>query len=126
MSVLQRQRSNQTMRRKKTARLAGGFFGNSVCSTCVRLTLSIRQRLEMPKKIKIKLGGHVGSKARQKSCDCFYNLKRTALTTLHLRKRGQSAPDDAARPQTNASDAEKPHKNHTVPPTVIFSMRNVG
>jgi hypothetical protein len=52
--------------RKKTARLAGGFLGNSVCSTCVQLTLSIRQRLEMPKEIKIKLGGHGGSMVYRK------------------------------------------------------------
>ncbi|MBY4867941.1 MULTISPECIES: hypothetical protein [Burkholderia] len=30
-------------------------------------TLSIRQRSEMPKKVKIKLGGHDGDSVRQKS-----------------------------------------------------------
>ncbi|MFM0518299.1 hypothetical protein PQR08_12780 [Caballeronia jiangsuensis] len=88
--------------------------------------LSIRQRLEMPKEIKIKLGGHDGSKVCRKSCDCFYNRKRTALTTLQLQKRGQSASGSAATPQTKPPDAENPHDYHTVPPTVIFSMRNVG
>ncbi|WP_175882189.1 hypothetical protein [Burkholderia sp. BCC0044] len=30
-------------------------------------TLSIRQRSEIPKKVKVKLGGHDGNSARQKS-----------------------------------------------------------
>jgi hypothetical protein len=68
----------------------------------------------------------MGRRGVAKSCDCFYNLKRAALTTLQLRKRGQSASDGAATPHTHPSDAEMPHTNHTVPPTVIFSMRNVG
>jgi hypothetical protein len=47
--------------RKKTARLAGGFSG--ILGALRALTpLSIRQRSEMPKKVKIKLGGHGGSK----------------------------------------------------------------
>jgi hypothetical protein len=44
-------------RRKKTARLAGGFSGILWCFR-QSPTLSIRQRLEMPKEIKVKLGGH--------------------------------------------------------------------
>jgi hypothetical protein len=45
------------MRRKKTARLAGGFSG--ILGVLRALTpLSIRQRSEIPKKVKIKFGGH--------------------------------------------------------------------
>jgi hypothetical protein len=45
------------VRRKKTARLAGGFSG--ILGVLRALTpLSIRQRSEMPKKVKVKLGGH--------------------------------------------------------------------
>ncbi|MFM0438371.1 hypothetical protein PQQ84_18065 [Paraburkholderia strydomiana] len=44
-------------RRKKTARLAGGFSG--ILGVLRALTpLSIRQRSEIPEKVKIKLGGH--------------------------------------------------------------------
>ncbi|WP_152530608.1 hypothetical protein [Paraburkholderia dilworthii] len=44
-------------RRKKTARLAGGFSG--ILGVLRALTpLSIRQRSEIPKKVKIELGGH--------------------------------------------------------------------
>jgi hypothetical protein len=42
---------------KKTARLAGGFSGISGALRALT-PLSIRQRSEMPEKIKIKLGGH--------------------------------------------------------------------
>jgi hypothetical protein len=45
------------MRLKKTARLAGGFSG--ILGVLRVLTpLSIRQRSEIPKKVKIKFGGH--------------------------------------------------------------------
>jgi hypothetical protein len=44
--------------RKKTARLAGGFSGISGAFLCALTPLSIRQRSEMPEKIKVKLGGH--------------------------------------------------------------------
>jgi hypothetical protein len=45
------------MRRKKTARLAGGFSG--ISGDFRALTpLSIRQRPEIPKEIKVKPGGH--------------------------------------------------------------------
>jgi hypothetical protein len=45
------------MRRKKTARLAGGFSG--ILGVLRALTpLSIRQRSEIPKKVKVKLDGH--------------------------------------------------------------------
>jgi hypothetical protein len=43
--------------RKKTARLAGGFSGISGALRALT-PLSIRQRSEMPKKVKVKLGGH--------------------------------------------------------------------
>jgi hypothetical protein len=44
-------------RRKKTARLAGGFSG--ILGVLRALTpLSIRQRSEIPEKVKVKLGGH--------------------------------------------------------------------
>jgi hypothetical protein len=47
----------QRVRRKKTARLAGGFSG--ILGVLRALTpLSIRQRSEIPKEVKIKLGGH--------------------------------------------------------------------
>jgi hypothetical protein len=50
-------KSFKGVRRKKTARLAGGFSG--ILGVLRALTpLSIRQRSEMPKKVKIKLGGH--------------------------------------------------------------------
>ncbi|HYS66510.1 MAG TPA: hypothetical protein VEN30_22225 [Paraburkholderia sp.] len=50
-------KSSKGMRRKKTARLAGGFSG--ILGVLRALTpLSIRQRSEMPKKVKVKLGGH--------------------------------------------------------------------
>ncbi|SAL64574.1 hypothetical protein AWB74_03489 [Caballeronia arvi] len=64
----------------------------------------------------------------EKSCDCFYTFKRAALTTLRTQKRGQSASNEANRPKPSIVHAESPHnKQHqTVPPTVIFSMRNVG
>jgi hypothetical protein len=52
--------------RKKTAGFAGGFSGISVALHAPS-TLSIRQRSEMPKKVKIKLGGHDGDSVRQKS-----------------------------------------------------------
>nr|WP_162492268.1 hypothetical protein [Burkholderia ambifaria] len=52
--------------RKKTAGFAGGFSGISV-ALYAPSTLSIRQRSEMPKKVKIKLGGHDGDSVRQKS-----------------------------------------------------------
>ncbi|WP_156923604.1 hypothetical protein [Burkholderia sp. WSM2232] len=43
--------------RKKTARLAGGFSG--ILGVLRALTpLSIRQRSEIPEKVKVKLGGH--------------------------------------------------------------------
>jgi hypothetical protein len=49
--------SDKKQGRKKTARLAGGFSG--ILGAFRALTpLSIRQRSEMPEKIKIKLGGH--------------------------------------------------------------------
>jgi hypothetical protein len=44
---------------KKTARLRWRFFGKLGFYTNDS-PLSIRQRLEMPKKVKIKLGGHDG------------------------------------------------------------------
>jgi hypothetical protein len=45
------------VRRKKTARLAGGFSG--ILGVLRALTpLSIRQRSEIPKEVKVKLGGH--------------------------------------------------------------------
>ncbi|HEY1996215.1 hypothetical protein [Paraburkholderia sp.] len=47
----------QNQRRKKTARLAGGFSGISGALRALT-PLSIRQRSEMPKKVKVKLGGH--------------------------------------------------------------------
>jgi hypothetical protein len=47
--------------RKKTARLAGGFSGISGALRALT-PLSIRQRSEMPEKVKIKLGGHGESK----------------------------------------------------------------
>ncbi|MBB5502918.1 hypothetical protein [Paraburkholderia sp. MM5384-R2] len=48
---------SKSVRRKKTARLAGGFSG--ILGVLRALTpLSIRQRSEIPKKVKIKLGGH--------------------------------------------------------------------
>jgi hypothetical protein len=43
--------------RKKTARLAGGFSGISGALRALT-PLSIRQRSEMPEKVKVKLGGH--------------------------------------------------------------------
>jgi hypothetical protein len=43
------------------ARLAGGFSGISGALRALT-PLSIRQRSEMPKKVKIKLGGHGESK----------------------------------------------------------------
>jgi hypothetical protein len=47
----------KSVRRKKTARLAGGFSG--IPGVLRALTpLSIRQRSEIPKKVKVKLGGH--------------------------------------------------------------------
>ncbi|MET3230513.1 UNVERIFIED_ORG: hypothetical protein ABIC54_002707 [Burkholderia sp. 1263] len=50
-------KSSNGMGRKKTARLAGGFSG--ILGVLRALTpLSIRQRSEMPKKVKVKLGGH--------------------------------------------------------------------
>jgi hypothetical protein len=49
--------SGKNQRRKKTARLAGGFSGISGAFRALT-PLSIRQRSEMPEKIKIKLGGH--------------------------------------------------------------------
>ncbi|WP_175876487.1 hypothetical protein [Burkholderia sp. BCC0097] len=51
---------------KKTAGFAGGFSGISV-ALYAPSTLSIRQRSEIPKKVKVKLGGHDGNSARQKS-----------------------------------------------------------
>ncbi|MEB4633475.1 hypothetical protein [Burkholderia contaminans] len=42
------------------------FSGISVALYALS-TLSIRQRSEMPKKVKIKLGGHDGDSVRQKS-----------------------------------------------------------
>jgi hypothetical protein len=50
------------VRRKKTARLAGGFSG--ILGVLRALTpLSIRQRSEIPKKVKVKLGGHGGMRS---------------------------------------------------------------
>jgi len=47
--------------RKKTARLAGGFSG--ILGVLRVLTpLSIRQRSEIPEKVKVKLGGGHGEK----------------------------------------------------------------
>ncbi|KQR83840.1 hypothetical protein ASG35_29495 [Burkholderia sp. Leaf177] len=50
-------RSDETKRHKKTARLGWRFFGKLGFNTNDS-PLSIRQRLEMPKKVEIKLGGH--------------------------------------------------------------------
>ncbi|WP_179401875.1 hypothetical protein [Burkholderia guangdongensis] len=52
--------------RKKTAGLAGGFSGISFALRAPS-TLSIRQRSEIPVKVKIKLGGHGGDAIHQKS-----------------------------------------------------------
>ncbi|MBN3789799.1 hypothetical protein [Burkholderia sp. Ac-20353] len=52
--------------RKKTAGFAGGFSGISV-ALYAPSTLSIRQRSEMPKKVKVKLGGHDGNRVVKKS-----------------------------------------------------------
>src|SRR5690242_3421056 len=46
----------------------------------------------------------------EKECDCLYNLKRAALTTRLASKRGQSASNGAATPQSTAIDAENPHE----------------
>jgi hypothetical protein len=65
------------VRRKKTARLAGGFSG--ILGVLRALTpLSIRQRSEIPKKVKIKLGGHgeVKSVAGQKRVSDFITRYR--------------------------------------------------
>jgi hypothetical protein len=50
-------KSDETKRHKKTARLGWRFFGKLGFSTNDS-PLSIRQRLEIPKEVKIKLGGH--------------------------------------------------------------------
>jgi hypothetical protein len=52
-------KSRQKIGHKKTARLRWRFFGKLGFYTNDS-PLSIRQRLEMPKKVKIKLGGHDG------------------------------------------------------------------
>jgi hypothetical protein len=52
-------KSRQKSGHKKTARLRWRFFGKLGFYTNDS-PLSIRQRLEMPKKVKIKLGGHDG------------------------------------------------------------------
>jgi hypothetical protein len=68
---------------KKTARLAGGFR----ISGCLHVlsTLSIRQRSEMPEKIKIKLRGGHGGKGLNGSCvkngDCLYNPRNDGLAS---------------------------------------------
>ncbi|WP_310085323.1 hypothetical protein [Paraburkholderia phenoliruptrix] len=50
-------RMGKDLGRKKTARLAGGVSG--ILGVLRALTpLSIRQRSEIPKKVKVKLGGH--------------------------------------------------------------------
>jgi hypothetical protein len=53
------QKSSKKSGHKKTARLRWRFFGKLGFYTNDS-PLSIRQRLEMPKKVKIKLGGHDG------------------------------------------------------------------
>jgi len=52
-------KSRQKSGHKKTARLRWRFFGK-LGFYKNNSPLSIRQRLEMPKKVKIKLGGHDG------------------------------------------------------------------
>ncbi|AAU50229.1 hypothetical protein GSH05_23415 [Burkholderia pseudomallei] len=49
---------------KKNRRVRRRFFGNSVALRAPSL-LSIRQRPEMPKKVKVKLCGHGGNAVRQ-------------------------------------------------------------
>jgi hypothetical protein len=51
---------------KKTARLGWRFFGK-LGFYDNNLPLSIRQRLEMPKKVKIKFGGHIDLARRSES-----------------------------------------------------------
>jgi hypothetical protein len=58
----QRQSSAAWLGRKKTARLAGGFSG--ILGVLRVLTpLSIRQRSEIPEKVKVKPGERHGEKA---------------------------------------------------------------
>jgi hypothetical protein len=86
--------------------------------------LSIRQRSEMPEKIKIKLGGHGGGEVvRQKrlsgfitrsgSIDKSPGSKMRIIRTLH-----------AIYAENVRTDCVIP--DQTVPPTVIRSIRNVG
>ncbi|MBR8057305.1 hypothetical protein [Burkholderia dolosa] len=51
---------------KKTPGSPAVFSGISV-ALCAPSTLSIRQRSEIPKKVKVKLGGHDGDSVRRKS-----------------------------------------------------------
>ncbi|WP_080419514.1 hypothetical protein [Burkholderia ubonensis] len=52
---------------KKNRRVRRRFFSGILVALYAPSTLSIRQRSEMPKKVKVKLGGHDGKLVRQKS-----------------------------------------------------------
>ncbi|WP_198340641.1 hypothetical protein [Burkholderia ubonensis] len=54
-------------RAKKNRRVRRRFFSGILVALYAPSTLSIRQRPEMPKKVKVKLGGHDGKLVRQKS-----------------------------------------------------------
>ncbi|PAJ76689.1 hypothetical protein DF159_09020 [Burkholderia ubonensis] len=54
-------------RAKKNRRVRRRFFSGILVALYAPSTLSIRQRSEMPKKVKVKLGGHDGKLVRQKS-----------------------------------------------------------
>ncbi|WP_198343706.1 hypothetical protein [Burkholderia ubonensis] len=58
---------DQGRRAKKNRRVRRRFFSGILVALYAPSTLSIRQRSEMPKKVKVKLGGHDGKWVRQKS-----------------------------------------------------------
>jgi hypothetical protein len=82
--------------------------------------LSIRQRSEMPKKVKVKLGGH-GEIGRWSKRVSDFITRASGAGKLQGAKMRQIRilREYHAR-------SMRPHQNQAVPPTVIRSIRSVG